>query len=112
MGTLFNILLQVVIVNVVLMVFNLIPVPPLDGFGIITEIFNLREKSFYYTLYNYGFPILMILLIVGVVDKILKSDGKRRLCTLAAVYYFIELEFHRIFTRIVSTRHSRVLILL
>ena len=71
MGTLFNILLQVVIVNVVLMVFNLIPVPPLDGFGIITEIFNLREKSFYYTLYNYGFPILMILLIVGVVDKIL-----------------------------------------
>ena len=71
MGTLFNILLQVVIVNVVLMVFNLIPVPPLDGFGIITEIFNLREKNFYYTLYNYGFPILMILLIVGVVDKIL-----------------------------------------
>ena len=73
MGTLFNILLQVVIVNVVLMVFNLIPVPPLDGFGIITEIFNLREKSFYYTLYNYGFPILMILLIVGVVDKILNT---------------------------------------
>ena len=53
------------------LIFNLIPVPPLDGFGIITEIFNLREKSFYYTLYNYGFPILMILLIVGVVDKIL-----------------------------------------
>lgn len=71
LGTLFNILLQVVIVNVVLMVFNLIPVPPLDGFGIITNIFNLREKSFYGTLYNYGFPILMILLIVGAVDKIL-----------------------------------------
>ena len=60
-----------VLMNVSLAVFNLIPVPPLDGFGIITEIFNLREKSFYYTLYNYGFPILMILLIVGVVDKIL-----------------------------------------
>lgn len=70
-GTLFNILLQVVIVNVVLMIFNLIPIPPLDGFGIITEIFNLKKTSFYETFYNNGFPILMILLIFGVVDKVL-----------------------------------------
>lgn len=67
----YRFLLWMQLYNVWFAFFNLIPVPPLDGFGIITEIFNLREKSFYYTLYNYGFPILMILLIVGVVDKIL-----------------------------------------
>ncbi len=70
-GTLFNILLQVVIVNVVLMIFNLIPIPPLDGFGIITEIFNLKKTSFYETFYNNGFPILMILMIFGIVSKVL-----------------------------------------
>jgi len=71
MGTIFNILLQVVIVNIVLFAFNLFPVPPLDGFGIITQIFNLRTKSFYYKLYNSGYLILMLLLLFGVIDWIL-----------------------------------------
>ena len=67
----FAMLIQIIFINLVLMVFNLIPVPPLDGFGIITEIFNLRTKPIYYTLYQFGFPILLILLILGVVDSVL-----------------------------------------
>lgn len=49
-------------INLVLMVFNLLPIPPLDGFGIITEIFNLRKYSWYYPFYKNGFIILMILI--------------------------------------------------
>lgn len=70
-NTLMTVLTYVVWINLVLAVFNLLPVPPLDGFGIITEIFNLRRYSWYYNLYNAGFPILMVLIIFNVTDKVL-----------------------------------------
>ena len=68
---LIDMLLSVVSINIVLMVFNLLPVPPLDGFGIVTQIFNLEKYSWYYTVYNNGFPILMVLIILNVTGKIL-----------------------------------------
>lgn len=71
-GILLEILLYTVIINLTLAVFNLLPVPPLDGFGIVTEIFNLRNKSWYWTFYNYGMPILILLLLTGVVNRILQ----------------------------------------
>lgn len=58
-----EILVNIVNINVVLMIFNLLPVPPLDGFGIITQIFNLEKYSWYYTLYQYG-PFILVALIV------------------------------------------------
>jgi len=58
-------------INIVLMVFNLLPVPPLDGFGIITEIFNLRNKDFYPQLYNAGFPILILLIMLNVPARVI-----------------------------------------
>ena len=66
-----TILLYVVQINLVLMIFNLIPVPPLDGFSIVTEIFNIKHTPLYYTIYNNGFFILMALILFGVVNKIL-----------------------------------------
>lgn len=75
MGTFGDILLDVlsyvVYINVVLIVFNLLPVPPLDGFGILTEIFNLRKYSWYYQVYDKGFFILLILIIFNVTDIVL-----------------------------------------
>ena len=53
------------------MIFNLIPVPPLDGFGIVTEIFNLKTKPWYWKIYDNGFYILMFLIIFNVTDKVL-----------------------------------------
>ncbi len=64
-------LLAVISINIVLMIFNLLPIPPLDGFGIITEVFNLREKDWYYQIYDKGFMILLILIIFNVTGKIL-----------------------------------------
>lgn len=68
---LIDILLSVVSINVVLMVFNLLPVPPLDGFGIVTQIFKLDKYDWYYTVYNNGFPILMVLIILNVTGRVL-----------------------------------------
>ena len=54
-----------------LMIFNLLPVPPLDGFGVLTQIFNLQKYSWFDTVYRNGFLILMVLIIFNIVDRIL-----------------------------------------
>ena len=61
----------VVLINLVLMVFNLIPCPPLDGWGIVTEIFDLKKYSWWYPGYKRGFLILMVLIIFNITDLIL-----------------------------------------
>lgn len=58
-------------INLVLMVFNLIPIPPLDGFGIITQIFNLRNTKIYWTLYQYGQLILILMIVFNITDLII-----------------------------------------
>jgi len=78
----FQILGNAALINIVLMVFNLLPVPPLDGFGIITEIFNLRNKSFYPSLYNAGFPILILLIMLNVPARVISP-------IIQAIYNFI-----------------------
>ena len=62
--TLSTLVYYIVYINLVLMIFNLLPIPPLDGFGIITEIFDFRRYSWYQPLYNNGFFILLLILVV------------------------------------------------
>lgn len=66
-----DMLIQVVLINLVLMVFNLIPVPPLDGFNIIAQIFNFGQKEIYWQIYRYGNWILVALIVFGVTGMIL-----------------------------------------
>jgi Zn-dependent protease len=61
----------VIYINIVLMIFNLLPVPPLDGFGIVTQVFNLRQKEWYYQVYNNGFLILLLLIVFNITDKVI-----------------------------------------
>lgn len=71
MGYICKMIYYAISINVVLMLFNLLPVPPLDGFGIVTQIFNLERQPWYWTLYNNGFFILMLLIIFNVTDRVL-----------------------------------------
>jgi Zn-dependent protease len=64
MQVILDILSITVRINLVLMLFNLLPVPPLDGFGIITEVFDLRRFSWYQQFYNSGMFILLALIVV------------------------------------------------
>lgn len=70
-GVVVEIITYTIMINIVLLVFNLLPIPPLDGFGIVTQIFNLKGTSLYYKIYDKGFLILIILLILNVVDIVL-----------------------------------------
>ena len=67
----FLIFYYAVMINVCLMIFNLIPVPPLDGWGILTQIFSLEKYSWWYKVYQYGQWILLILIFTNVTDLIL-----------------------------------------
>lgn len=70
-GILALMIFYIISINIVLMIFNLLPIPPLDGFGILTELFNLREKEWYYRVYDNGFIILMLLIVFNVTGKVL-----------------------------------------
>ncbi len=50
-------------INIVLLFFNLIPLPPLDGFGVITQLFKLDTQPWYPRFYQLG-PMLLLLLII------------------------------------------------
>ena len=65
------IIFYIVSINIVLMVFNLIPCPPLDGWGILTQIFRLDRYSWWYKVYQYGTWILLALIVFNVTDLIL-----------------------------------------
>ena len=83
-----NIFEQVVIINIVLMVFNLLPIPPLDGFNIITQVFNLRNTSFYYQLYDKGFFILMALILFNITGRILSPAISYVYNTLVVIFFY------------------------
>ena len=65
------ILFYAVSINVVLMVFNLLPVPPLDGWNIFTQLFKLDRYDWWYKVYQYGTYILLALIIFNVTDLVL-----------------------------------------
>lgn len=68
---LFYILYYTVMINLCLMIFNLIPCPPLDGFGIATQIFNLEKYDWYYSVYRAGPIILLLLILFNITNPIL-----------------------------------------
>ena len=66
-----EIIFYVIWINLVLMVFNLLPIPPLDGFNVVTELFDLRKHDWWYTVYNNGFIILLVLIALDFTDRIM-----------------------------------------
>ncbi len=62
----FDIWLDIIAINYGLMFFNLLPVPPLDGFNIISDIFKLRGTKVWNMVYRYGTLILIVILIADI----------------------------------------------
>ena len=89
MNALHSILVSVVYINIVLMFFNLLPIPPLDGFGIITELFDLRRYSWHRMFYDYGMFILLALLIFGFISKILMPAVAVVLQFIYSFWFFV-----------------------
>ena len=68
--TLGRLMFYLVIINLFLGIFNLIPVPPLDGSRIITSLLPLRQAMAYMRLERYGFIIMFVLLWTGVIGRV------------------------------------------
>ena len=58
-------------INIVLMVLNLLPIPPLDGGRIAVSVLPYPWSSYIAGLERYGFFILIFLLITGLLGQIL-----------------------------------------
>ncbi len=68
---LYQMLRYVVRINIVLMVFNLIPLPPLDGHHILQDIGGRRVYNFFHQYSQYIRIGLILLLITGNVGRII-----------------------------------------
>lgn len=60
------------LINVVLMVFNLLPIPPLDGSRIVARFLRGEALLRYVSLERYGLFIVFGLLYLGVISKLLQ----------------------------------------
>ncbi|MBA2558265.1 MAG: site-2 protease family protein [Chloroflexi bacterium] len=54
-----------IFINVILFVFNLLPIPPLDGWKVLTSFLDARTAYNLRQYEQYGFIVLILLIVVG-----------------------------------------------
>ncbi len=63
-----NMVFQIVLMNISLMIFNLIPIPPLDGSKVLFSFLPAKAYNFILKYERYGFLILFVVIMVGILD--------------------------------------------
>ncbi len=58
-------------VNLILAIFNLIPIPPLDGYHVLTALLPPKNMKFLWTLERYGWVVLIVLSFTGIFGTLL-----------------------------------------
>jgi Zn-dependent protease len=58
-------------INLVLCIFNFLPIPPLDGSRILTGLLPIRMATSYMKYERYGFILVLVLAFSGVLSKVI-----------------------------------------
>lgn len=66
-----SVLLDIFYINLLLAVFNIIPVPPLDGSKILAGVLPGRYSHVIYNIEKYGYLVLILLMLMGVIRAVL-----------------------------------------
>lgn len=65
------VLVYMAIINTVLAVFNLIPIPPLDGSKVLAHFLPLDLREKFLSVERFGFIIILIMIVTGILGLIL-----------------------------------------
>lgn len=68
-----RITVPVMALNLTLCIFNILPIPPLDGFQLVSTFFFRKAYKVVSVLNRYGFIILIVLLVTGIISMILSG---------------------------------------
>jgi Zn-dependent protease len=60
-----------ILINIILMVFNLVPIPPTDGGRIATSLLPPRLGDTLGRVEPFGIPILLVLLLTGILWRLI-----------------------------------------
>jgi Zn-dependent protease len=71
LSPLVTIVYYTIVINVILAFFNLIPIPPLDGSGVVMGLISEEAAQKYEQIRPYGFFILILLIMTGFIGRIL-----------------------------------------
>lgn len=71
LSSIIDILYLTILLNAILAFFNLIPIPPLDGSGIVMGLISEEAAQKYEQIRPYGFFILILLIMTGAIGRIL-----------------------------------------
>lgn len=73
-------------INVVLMVLNLLPIPPLDGSKVVGSLLPPRLEYQYTRIEPFGFVILLVLLVTGLLSRLMGGPVSAIMQAIGALF--------------------------